>query len=57
LAGDDPTKSDYNALKAEYSDGADSHPNQLANAEVAPVLAEFIRQSIETYRASWQAGD
>ncbi len=52
LAGDDRTKSDYNALKAEYSDGADSHPNQLANAEVAPVLAEFIRESIETYRAS-----
>ncbi len=56
LAGDDPTKTDYNALKAEFSDGADSHPNALANRKVAPLLAEFIRQSIETYRVSQRAG-
>jgi hypothetical protein len=50
LAEDQPGSSGLNMLKAAYQDGADSHPNQLANETIGPKFVEFVIQSIQGYR-------
>jgi hypothetical protein len=50
LAENDPSSPDYNMLRAEYRDGADSHPNQHANQTLGPVFAEFLAEAIQAYR-------
>jgi hypothetical protein len=52
LAGDDRATSDYNMLRKAYQDGTDSHPNQTANETISPLMAEFIVQSVASYRAT-----
>lgn len=51
LAENDPAAPDFNMLRKEYRDGADSHPNAYANEAIGPLLADFIIQSAEQYRA------
>lgn len=55
LAESDPAAADYNMLRAEYRDGEDSHPNQAANEAVAPLLASFLADRIQGYRAEVNA--
>ncbi len=50
LAEDDPTSSDYNMLREDYREGADSHPNKLANETIGPLLADFIMEGVQTYQ-------
>ncbi|HIE57826.1 MAG TPA: hypothetical protein EYP88_06315 [Anaerolineales bacterium] len=50
LAESDPDAEDHNMLQAAYRDGNDSHPNQLANETIAPILVDFIIEAIESYR-------
>ncbi len=51
LAEDNPSASDFNMLKSGFRNGTDSHPNQTANKEIAPLLAEFIKESISQYKS------
>jgi hypothetical protein len=51
-----PAAPDYSMLRADYRNGADSHPNAKANETVAPALVDFVIQSIQTYRASNSLG-
>jgi hypothetical protein len=44
---------DADMLKAEYRDGADSHPNTEANQTIGPLLVDYVIQSIEMYRGVW----
>lgn len=52
LAENDPASPEYGMLRAAYRDGADSHPNVTANEEIAPLLVDFVVESIETYRGN-----
>jgi hypothetical protein len=57
LAEDDPASPEVNMLRADYRrDGEDSHPNETANREVGPRLADFIIHTAEHYRATWGNG-
>jgi hypothetical protein len=53
LAGNQPGAADFNTLRQEYRTGIDSHPNQLGNETVGPILAEFIAQAADQYRARY----
>jgi hypothetical protein len=53
LAENDPSSPDYNMLRQTYRNGSDSHPNQKANQEIAPLFASAIMSAIETYRSSF----
>ncbi len=50
LAEDDPAAADFNMLRAEYRNGVDSHPNQVANETIAPLLASFLIDQVQQYR-------
>jgi len=50
LAESDPGKEDFNMLRADYREGTDSHPNQLANQEIGPQFVAFILRAIEAYK-------
>ncbi len=52
LAEDNPAAPDYNMLRAEYREGEDSHPNQVANKTIGPLFADFIINT--QYRKSRQ---
>lgn len=52
LAGGDPAAPDLNMLRASYRAGEDSHPNRLANQTIGPLLADFIAQAVQAYRAT-----
>lgn len=52
LAESDPAAPDYNMLRAEYQDGADSHPNQQANETVGPVFVEAVIAAARSYSTS-----
>ena len=54
LAEEDPASPDYNMLRAGYREGADSHPNQLANETVGPLFADFVMEAAEQYRAVYE---
>ncbi|MBC7249838.1 MAG: hypothetical protein H5T62_06080 [Anaerolineae bacterium] len=56
LAEEDPSAPDFNMLRAEYRDGEDSHPNELANQTIGPLFADFIVEAVQTYRASLVGG-
>jgi hypothetical protein len=47
---------DYSMLRQAYRDGSDSHPNAKANETVAPLLVDFVRTSIQTYRTGNSIG-
>jgi len=55
LAEDNRSSSDYNMLRVDYRRGADSHPNQLANEKVAPILVDFVISAIEHYRNTYNS--
>ncbi len=58
LAEDDPLAADANMLRADYREGDDSHPNELANQTVGPFFADFIVESVQSYRSHLaQGGD
>ena len=41
-----------NMLRARYQTAADdAHPNELANQTIGPLFADFIDQSVGTYRS------
>jgi len=50
LADGDPASPDYNMLRREYQDGADSHPNRLANETIGPAFADFIIAAADARR-------
>jgi hypothetical protein len=50
LAEDDPARADYNMLRDEYRNGADSHPNRLANQTLGPIFVDFVIGAIDQYR-------
>ena len=52
LAENNSASPDYSMLRQTYRDGSDSHPNAKANEAVAPLLADFVIQSIQVYRNS-----
>lgn len=47
LAESDPAAPDANMLKAEYRQGRDSHPNELANQAIGPLFVDFVINAIE----------
>jgi hypothetical protein len=51
LAENDPSSPEYNMLRQTYRKGSDSHPNQTANLQIAPLFADAIIVAIQTYRA------
>jgi hypothetical protein len=53
LAESDPEAPDSNMLRAVYREGDDSHPNKLANQEIAPFFVRFVLNAIETYRSTY----
>lgn len=50
LAEDDSAAPDSNMLRAEYREGTDSHPNELANETIGPLFADFIVETVQAYR-------
>jgi hypothetical protein len=56
LAEDKPDAPDRNMLRADYRKGQDSHPNEIANKTVGPLLADFIMDAIRLYRANADKG-
>jgi hypothetical protein len=52
LAENDPASPDYNMLRKAYREGSDSHPNQIANKTVGPLLVDFVVSAIQDYRAA-----
>lgn len=51
LAENDPSSPNYNRLREDYKEGTDNHPTMNANQDIAPVLAEFIVDSINDFRS------
>jgi hypothetical protein len=52
LAENNPNSPEHNMLRQDYRNGADSHPNLIANQEIAPVIVNSIINIIQTYRSS-----
>jgi len=50
LAESDPSAAGFGMLRADYREGADSHPNELANQTIGPPFADFIGEAVQTYR-------
>lgn len=50
LAENDPASPDYGTLRADYREGSDNHPNQRANQDVAPLLGNYILETIQAYQ-------
>jgi hypothetical protein len=50
LAEDNPAATDFNMLREIYRNGSDSHPNQLANETIGPVLVDFVTGAIGQYQ-------
>ena len=46
LAEENPAATDFNMLRQTYRNGGDSHPNQLANETIGPVLVDFVTEAI-----------
>jgi len=51
LAEKDHSNPEVNTLRAAYRQGDDSHPNEPANQTIGPLFADFIVESVQTYRA------
>lgn len=51
LAERDPAAPDFNQLSKTFREGTDSHPNQIANQMVAPLVVDFVSRSAQSYRA------
>jgi len=51
LADDQPGSPEFNMLRKEYQDEADSHPNRLANETIGPEFVQFVIQSIDSFKA------
>ncbi|MDY7080227.1 MAG: hypothetical protein SXV54_25375 [Chloroflexota bacterium] len=57
LAEEDPAAPDFNMLRAAYREDDDSHPNEAANQEIAPLFTDFVLNAIETYRSTYAESD
>jgi hypothetical protein len=55
LAEPDATSPEHNMLRAEYREGTDSHPNELANQTIGPLFAEFIIKRVQSYRMDYNS--
>jgi hypothetical protein len=53
LAESDIASPERYMLQAAFHDGTDSHPNQKAGETIAPLFADFVIQSVQSYRASY----
>lgn len=56
LAEGDSSAPDANMLRADYREGDDSHPNELANRTIGPLFADFIIESVQSYRSHLAQG-
>jgi hypothetical protein len=55
LAVGDPASPEYSMLRPEYRNGIDSHPNQVANEQIGPLLVDFVVNTIQGFRsAHWE---
>jgi hypothetical protein len=52
LAEENPAATDYNMLRQIYRNGGDSHPNQLANENLGPVLVDFVIEAIRQHQTA-----
>lgn len=52
LASNDSSAVDFNMLRREYRNGGDSHPNQVANQQIAPQFVDFVIEAIQEYKTS-----
>jgi hypothetical protein len=50
LAEENPAAPDFNMLRQSYRNGSDSHPNQLANETIGPLLVDFVIKAIGQYQ-------
>jgi hypothetical protein len=50
LAVSDPSSPETSMLRPEYRNGADSHPNQIANEKFGPLFVDFVIRTIEQHR-------
>jgi hypothetical protein len=50
LAVKDQTSTECSMLRPDYRNGKDSHPNQLANQVIVPLLVKFVREAVKSYR-------
>lgn len=48
LAESDETSPEHNMLRADYREGTDSHPNQLANQTVGPLFVQFVIEAVQS---------
>jgi len=55
LAEDDSTSPDHNMLRAEYREGEDSHPNEIANETIGPLFVNFIIDAAHSYRVVYES--
>ena len=52
LAEDDSSSADYGTLREGYRrKERDSHPNEIANQTIGPLLVDFVIDAIQSYRA------
>jgi hypothetical protein len=52
LAVGEPASPEYSMLRPEYRNGRDSHPNKTANEQIGPILVEFVKNTIQGFRAA-----
>jgi hypothetical protein len=50
LAESNPAAPDFNMLRQSYRNGSDSHPNQLANETIAPLVVDFVTGAIAQFQ-------
>jgi hypothetical protein len=51
LAERSPSSPEVNMLRQEFRTGTDSHPNMVANQEIAPAFVDYIIKVIQIYRS------
>jgi hypothetical protein len=50
LAEGDPDSPEFNMLRQDYREGADSHPTRIANETIGPQFVDLVIKAIEEYR-------
>ena len=50
LAESDPQRPDFNMLRQDYREEADSHPTPIANETIGPQFVDFVNDAIERYK-------
>ncbi len=54
LAEADLTSPEAGMLRADFRDGTDSHPNQTANQQIAPLFVKFVTDAADAFKVSRQ---